>query len=310
VQETFREASGASEDVFSQHFETDIQKLETETPPHTLETAKEDNLISVTPPSPPSSSSSSSDRDFLAKSSKEETHLTNGSVHSGLPPETGKTWSESSSASHRVTFNEAREVACEDGDGTFTVTYSGLGERVREPDRRTSTKTPGLRVMMGQTSELETVELPFKLTESHNGSNCGRNVTFDEDSLLSYKSSKAVEEERDNPFQPEGEVSQDADLIIQLWKGGKIKESEDLQENMKTLALDSLDSSTKDDSVQSDSGNELSADESDNKMVTSNKVSSPAKIPVINSGDMNYIVMMNNGTQKHKNKIKKHCNLM
>ena len=61
---------------------------------------------------------------------------------------------------HRVTFNEAREVACEDGDGTFTVTYSGLGERVREPDKRGSSKTPGLRVMFGQTSELETVELP------------------------------------------------------------------------------------------------------------------------------------------------------
>ena len=56
---------------------------------------------------------------------------------------------------HRVTFNEAREVACEDGDGTFTVTYSGLGERVRG-----SNKTPGLRVMFGQTSEIETVELP------------------------------------------------------------------------------------------------------------------------------------------------------
>ena len=92
-----------------------------------------------------------------------------------------------SSHHHRVTFNEAREVACEDGEGTFTVTYSGLGERVREPDKRTSTKTPGLRVMIGQTSELESVELPFKLTESHNGNNCGRNVTFDEDSLLSYK---------------------------------------------------------------------------------------------------------------------------
>ena len=38
VQETFREASAASEDVFSQHFETDIQKLETETPTHTSET--------------------------------------------------------------------------------------------------------------------------------------------------------------------------------------------------------------------------------------------------------------------------------
>ena len=61
---------------------------------------------------------------------------------------------------HRVTFNEAREVACEDGDGTFTVTYSGLGERVREPDKRGTSKTPGLRVMFGQTSELETVELP------------------------------------------------------------------------------------------------------------------------------------------------------
>ncbi len=44
VQETFREASqeAASEDVFSQHFETDIQKLETETPPHTSETDKSD----------------------------------------------------------------------------------------------------------------------------------------------------------------------------------------------------------------------------------------------------------------------------
>ena len=137
-------------------------------------------------------------------------------------------------------------------------------------------------------------------------------------SLISAKlcrSETFEDEERDNPFQPEGEVSQDADLIIQLWKGGKIKESEDLQENMKTLALDSLDSSTKDESLQSDS-DELSADESDNKTVTngvngsSNKVSSPAKIPVINSGDMNYIVIMNNGTQKHKNKGKKHCNLM
>ena len=37
VQETFREASAASEDVFSQHFETDIQKLETETPPHSVQ---------------------------------------------------------------------------------------------------------------------------------------------------------------------------------------------------------------------------------------------------------------------------------
>lgn len=82
VQETFREASAASEDVFSQHFETDIQKLETETPTHTSETDRADNLISVTSPSPPSSSPTS-DRDSPAKSSAEDHHLTNGSVHNG-----------------------------------------------------------------------------------------------------------------------------------------------------------------------------------------------------------------------------------
>ena len=60
-------------------------------------------------------------------------------------------------------------------DGTFTVTYSQLGERI-------SSKVPGLRVQLGHTSCLETVELPPRLAETH-----ARNVTFDEDSLLSYK---------------------------------------------------------------------------------------------------------------------------
>lgn len=55
VQETFREASqeAASEDVFSQHFETDIQKLETETPPRTSEI-----VISVQSPELPQSPTS------------------------------------------------------------------------------------------------------------------------------------------------------------------------------------------------------------------------------------------------------------
>ena len=79
VQETFREASqeAASEDVFSQHFETDIQKLETETRPHTSETDKVDKLISVTSPSPPSS------RVSPAKSCSEDHHLSDGSDHTG-----------------------------------------------------------------------------------------------------------------------------------------------------------------------------------------------------------------------------------
>ena len=82
VQETFREASqeAASEDVFSQHFETDIQKLETEN--HTSETDKVDKLISVTPPSPPSSSPTSS-RVSPAKSCSEDHHQSDGSEHTG-----------------------------------------------------------------------------------------------------------------------------------------------------------------------------------------------------------------------------------
>ena len=32
------------------------------------------------------------------------------------------------------------------------------------------------------------------------------------------------EEGWENPFQPEGEVSQDADIILQLWKGGNLNQ--------------------------------------------------------------------------------------
>ena len=93
-------------------------------------------------------------------------------------------------------------------------------------------------------------------------------------------------------------------------------EDEDLQENLNSLTPDLA----KDESFQSDISNEVS-DESDEKKIpngvnghsnaTANpKISTPTKIPVINTSDMNYIVMVNNGTEKHKNKIKKHCSLM
>ena len=69
---------------------------------------------------------------------------------------------------------------------------------------------------------------------------------------------RQAEEEWDNPFQPEGEVSQDADLIIQLWKGGRLTETEDLHENLKTLALESSETDSKDDSLESSEGNIVS----------------------------------------------------
>ena len=93
-------------------------------------------------------------------------------------------------------------------------------------------------------------------------------------------------------------------------------EDEDLQENLNSLTPDLA----KDESLQSDISNEAS-DESDEKKIPNGvnghstaaanpKISTPTKIPVINTSDMNYIVMVNNGTEKHKNKIKKHCSLM
>ena len=121
--------------------------------------------------------------------------------------------------------------------------------------------------------------------------------------ISEYSRMRQAEEEWDNPFQPEGEVSQDADLIIQLWKGGRLAETEDLHENLKTLALESSETDSKDDSLESSEGNIVAP------VNGHSKVSTPTKIPVISSSDMNYIVMMKE-TDKHRNKIKKHCNLM
>merc|ERR1711992_286304 len=86
-----------------------------------------------------------------------------------------------------------------------------------------------------------------------------RNVTFDEESLQSYK--RKTIEEWDNPFQPEGEVSQDADLIIQLWKGGKLAESEDLEQNLKSLVLEAEKESDTEDTEDTEDESNAEVDE-------------------------------------------------
>ena len=125
-----------------------------------------------------------------------------------------------------------------------------------------------------------------------------------------YFSRKTVEE-WDNPFQPEGEVSQDADLIIQLWKGGKLAESEDLEQNLKSLVLETEKESDTEDTedTEDESSAEVDHNPSQANGVNGFKSVSPSKKPVINSSDVGYLVMIN-GPEKHKNKIKKHCNLM
>ena len=76
-----------------------------------------------------------------------------------------------------MTFNDKNEVASQDLDGSFTVTYSQLGERISQ--RKTGGQSQGLRVQFGERSNLDIPQLRL--------SDHPRNVTFDEESLQSYK---------------------------------------------------------------------------------------------------------------------------
>ena len=99
-----------------------------------------------------------------------------------LSSESDKCSSSASCPSHRVTFNDKNEVASQDLDGSFTVTYSQLGERItaRKTGGLSQVQTqPGLRVQFGEKSNLDFPQL--RLNEQT------RNVTFDEESLQSYK---------------------------------------------------------------------------------------------------------------------------
>jgi len=224
------------------------------------------------------------------------------------PKSTGDKTSHPSSSHHRVTFNDKNEVASQDMDGTFTVTYSQLGEKITQKcsGEHLPKRPGGLKVQFGETSSVETAVLPA-IT---NDQSLYKDIYVTEQ-MVTRSGGSFAEEEWDNPFQPEGEVSQDAEKIIQLWRGGKLAEDEDLRENLNSLTpIPDLDKDKSD----------VSTDESDEKKIPNGvnghssaanpKISTPTKIPVINTSDMNYIVMVNNGTEKHKNKIKKHCSLM
>ena len=78
-----------------------------------------------------------------------------------------------------MTFNDKNEVASQDLDGSFTVTYSQLGERISQKKTGGQSQCQGLRVQLGEKSNLDTPQLRL--------SDHPRNVTFDEESLQSYK---------------------------------------------------------------------------------------------------------------------------
>ena len=74
--------------------------------------------------------------------------------------------STSSFPSHRVTFNDKNEVASQDLDGSFTVTYSQLGERISQKKTGGQSQCQGLRVQLGEKSNLERTVLPSLARQS------------------------------------------------------------------------------------------------------------------------------------------------
>jgi len=88
-----------------------------------------------------------------------------------------------------------------------------------------------------------------------------------------------------------------------------LAESEDLQQNLKTLTLETVKESDIEDDSDTESNENVDDTSKHVNGVNGFKLSSPSKKPVINSSDVGYLVMIN-GPEKHKNKIKKHCNLM
>ena len=88
--------------------------------------------------------------------------------------------------------------------------------------------------------------------------------------------------------------------MLELWKGGKLATGLGL--DTAEHSAEELTDSTSEESEEADTGTSTVTSCPDTGTVT--------RRPVINTADMNYIVIMNSDKEKHKNKIKKHCNLM
>jgi len=242
---------------------------------------------------------------------------------------------ERAQAHRTVTFNDKNEVASQDRDGTFKVTYRQLGEKIRrgegEERVREEGKKSALRCVVGERSRLESaVASP-------------RTLDFDtcsHEELIQYalpserREMRREEEEWDNPFQPEGEVSHDADLILQLWKGGKLGE-DTLAANLAKAASaeSSLASSPQHTGSPRDTPTLLNGKENgtvvgddtgsqmENGFATVNgghDIAKNGKVSLANGSPVKGIKheqgpgfpLSLSDKQKHKNKLKKHCNMM
>ena len=63
---------------------------------------------------------------------------------------------------HRVTFNDKNEVASQDKDGKFKVTYRQLGEKIKSHAESVEPRKAALKVQYGEKSRLESVPITPK----------------------------------------------------------------------------------------------------------------------------------------------------
>ena len=132
-----------------------------------------------------------------------------------------------------------------------------------------------------------------------------------------------AEGEWDNPFQPEGEVSQDAELIVQLWKGGKLRqETGSLADDLRRAASSEsglAEASPQHLSPQHQAAAPPSSPPSSPTSPSSSLGSSggdggggggsPSKGARQEAAPGTQVAVLTD-KQKHKNKLKKHCNMM
>lgn len=187
---------------------------------HTFERAFEDLQDPVTCPSSPSSSSSVRSRGNFDEEDRREEPTSPDQVQKkscldrAVRLRYGETSDDWEKGGRTVHFNDKNEVASQGQDGTFKVTYRQLGEKL---SGETSVNTEGrsVRCQLGETSKLETVLAPIT-----------RNIDWDDCLPSERRQKERLEQEWDNPFQPEGEISQDADLMLSLWRGGLLSQCE------------------------------------------------------------------------------------
>jgi len=103
-----------------------------------------------------------------------------------------------------------------------TCSYDEPG-RVESRLREEGKRAAALRCVVAERSKVENVVgMPLVVPRTIDFDTCSYDDLADYALPSEKREMEREQGEWDNPFQPEGEVSQDAEVIVQLWKGGRL----------------------------------------------------------------------------------------